>query len=156
MDMDDDMSMDMTMNMSFTFTCDVGELLFGWWIVNTCRALYVSCLPVILLGVARHWVFHIATSTAASSKGTSASRTTALLDANGFESSSGQVRSSIGRWPRFVWTMVSTAGVALSLLSMLVIMTYNSGLFLAVLAGEAIGFWVWGNHSLPEAMRGCH
>lgn len=91
--MDDDMSsMDMSMNMSFAFTCDVGELLFGWWTVNTCVALYVSCLPVILLGVARHWVFHIATSTATSSKGTPASRTTALLDASGFENSSGQVR----------------------------------------------------------------
>lgn len=21
---------------------------------------------------------------------------------------------------------------------------------------EAIGFWIWGNHNLPEAMRGCH
>lgn len=92
MEMDDDMSMDMSMNMSFTFTCDVGEVLFGWWTVNTCLSLYVSCLPVILLGVARHWVFHIATSTATSSKGVAASRTTALLDASGFENSNVQVR----------------------------------------------------------------
>lgn len=90
--MDDDMNMDMSMSMSFTFTCDVGELLFGWWSINTCLSFYVSCLPVILLSIARHWVFNIATSTATSSKGASASRTTALLDANGFENSSGQPR----------------------------------------------------------------
>lgn len=37
MAMDDDMSMDMdSMNMSFSFTCDVGELIFGWWTISTC------------------------------------------------------------------------------------------------------------------------
>ncbi|CAM9483928.1 unnamed protein product [Ectocarpus sp. 4 AP-2014] len=153
MEMDDDMS---SMNMSFSFTCDVGELVFGWWTVNTCLAFYLSCIPVILLSVARHWAFAIATSTATSSKKGSGSRNTALLDGNGFENSSGRPPNSANRWTRFVWTMVSTTGAALSLLSMLVVMTYNSGLFLAVLVGEAIGFWVWGNHSLPEAMRGCH
>ena len=30
------MDMDMDMNMSFSFTCDVGELIFGWWTINTC------------------------------------------------------------------------------------------------------------------------
>eukprot|EP00903_Cladosiphon_okamuranus_P010649 g10070.t1 len=156
MEMDDDsMSMDMDMNMSFSFTCGVGELLFGWWKINTCTAFYFSCLPVIMLSVARHWVFHIATSTAASSK-SSSSRTTALLEPNSFDTSSGRQLNLVSRRRRFVWTMISTAGAALSLLSMLVVMTYNSGLFIAVLVGEAIGFWVWGNHSLPEAMRGCH
>lgn len=57
---------------------------------NCCpRSFYFSCLPVILLSIARHWVFHIATSTAASSKG-SPSRTTALLEPNSFETSSGR------------------------------------------------------------------
>lgn len=37
MEMDDgSMNMDMDMNMSFSFTCDVGELIFGWWTINTC------------------------------------------------------------------------------------------------------------------------
>ncbi|CAM9465559.1 unnamed protein product [Scytosiphon promiscuus] len=141
------------MSMSFSFTCDVGELLFGWWTINTCLAFYLSCIPVIILSCLRHWAYYVATSAASSPKGVSASRTTSLLDDT---SPGGRVTTPVATWPRFVWTMISTAGAGLSLLSMLVVMTYNSGLFIAVLIGEAIGFWVWGNHSLPGAMRGCH
>lgn len=81
MDMSDDgMNMDMSMSMSFSFTCDVGELLFGWWTINTCLAFYLSCIPVIILSCLRHWAYHVATSAASSPKGVSASRTTSLLD----------------------------------------------------------------------------
>lgn len=153
-----DMDMDMDMNMSFVFSCDVGPLLFGWWTVNSCSSLYLSFIPVIFLGMARHWVFNcVSGGKPTKARPDSASRTTALLDANGFETSSSTSQTERGGLvPRLIWTLLSTLGAALSLLSMLVVMTYNVGLFMAVLVGEAIGFWIWGTHALPEAMRGCH
>lgn len=88
--MEDDMSMDMSMSMSttFEFTCDVGPLLFSWWNITSCTSFFLSCIPVILLGAARHWAFSYVAGGKKSSKGcaSSQSRTTALLDGNGFRS----------------------------------------------------------------------
>lgn len=88
MEMDDDMSMSSGMSMSFEFTCDVGPMIFSWWTINTCTAFYLSCIPIILLGIARHFAFSCV-SGASSSKGGPASRNTALLESSGFESSTG-------------------------------------------------------------------
>lgn len=85
MAMDDDMSM--TMNMSFEFTCDVGPLVFGWWTISSCTSFYLSCIPVILLSVARHWTFSLVSGGKKAPKGATGSKTTALLDANALDSS---------------------------------------------------------------------
>lgn len=83
------MTMDMSMSMSFEFTCDVGPLLFDWWTIDSCTSLYLSCIPVILLGVARHWTFSLVSGgPKKTSKGTPTSRNTALLDSPGLETSS--------------------------------------------------------------------
>eukprot|EP00904_Undaria_pinnatifida_P002626 jgi/Undpi1/12364/HiC_scaffold_5.g02036.m1 len=162
MSMDDDMSMssmsmDMDMNMNFVFSCDVGPLLFSWWTISSCSSLYLSCIPIVFLGLARHWVFHLVAGGKPKARSDSTSRTTALLDPNGLEASSSSTQKEyVGLVPRLIWTLLSTLGAALSLLSMLVVMTYSVELFIAVLVGEFIGFWIWGTHALPEAMRGCH
>ncbi|CAM9378385.1 unnamed protein product [Ascophyllum nodosum] len=130
------MDMDMDMSMSFEFTCDVGPLLFDWWTIESCTSLYLSCVPVIMLGLARHWAFSCVSGSNKSSKGIPTSRTTTLLENSGLETSSTGVQPGrLGKWHRFSWTMISTTGAALSLLSMLVVMTYNSVLFMAVLVG---------------------
>ncbi|CAM9123197.1 unnamed protein product [Sphacelaria rigidula] len=163
MDMDDDMNMDMGMSMSFSFTCNVGPLLFSWWTINSCTSLWLSFIPVVVLGIARHWAFSYVAGVKRSAKGNAAtcsssqSRTTALLEGSTFRSDGSPAKvESANLGTRFIWTLISTLGGALSLLSMLVVMTYNSGLFIAVLVGEAIGHWVFGNHSLPDTMRACH
>lgn len=92
MQMDDDsMSMDMGMSMTFEFTCDVGPLLFSWWSISGCTSFFLSCIPVIILGMARHWAFSCVSGSKKAMKGCSQSRTTALLDGNSFRSNGGEI-----------------------------------------------------------------
>lgn len=113
-----------SMNMSFTWSYQDLCIIFKWWHIHTQMQMFLSCAAIMALAMHYEWVkYRLArrASEGAASPGRMPSRE--------------RLRRALGYG----------AQVAFSFMLMLVFMTYNGWLMLAVVAGAAAGYYRWGD-----------
>lgn len=122
-----------SMNMLFTWDSNNLCVVFKWWHVRTTLGLYLTLVSIVLLSAGYEYLrFRMR-----------------LIDnqasiANGVSTSGMKVYKALGY----------AAQVGYSYLLMLMFMTYNGWVMIAVSCGAGLGFYLWGNRS--ERQLSCH
>ncbi|KAH9935771.1 Ctr copper transporter [Fomitopsis serialis] len=158
MDMDPMCSMNMIWNTQIEDTC----VVFKWWHVRSTAGFVASFFAIVALGVLYEWLRVaardadrlIAKRLVAEGKGKArirSGRATPESDSEaagllGGERAARKVGTPLPFLPRVTRAVLYGVQVFLSFFLMLVFMTYNAYLILAVIAGAAIGHFVFSSH----------
>eukprot|EP00042_Codosiga_hollandica_P038390 m.312033 g.312033 ORF g.312033 m.312033 type:complete len:171 (+) comp55380_c0_seq7:455-967(+) len=159
--MDDDMMM---MPMTFSSHVDIGPLLFASWEVTNDSQYAVAIIVTLLMGIAFEFVRHIRPAlqqylvTGCSKhlrrnllpillqphNACNEREAEAALINNGAEHSRTRGRKAASVPGRVLDTVLMMVQLTLAYLLMLIAMVYNTGLFIAVIAGCGAGHFLYG------------
>ena len=116
--------------MSFSFSADSGPLLFSWWHPRSASEYFLSLVVVLLIGACAEWV-----STRARPRPTLSATASDELTRLHVDESPARRRP-----PRAMLRegAMHTLSVALHFAIMLLAMTFNAGVFAAVVLGVAM------------------
>jgi hypothetical protein len=154
--------MGMSMAMSFSPLFDYKVVvLFGWWDVQTPAQYAATCLVVFLATVGYH-ALRAFQAKVARSLPPSNDRATTSTSSGGLQtpllstSAPALALGSPSFSSRLLHALVGGAGYGLALLLMLVSMTYNSGLFIVLCFGYAVGDFCFAHQQTPGKMGTDH
>ncbi|GAQ90797.1 ctr copper transporter family protein [Klebsormidium nitens] len=166
----------MHMMHSFFYWGPEVTLLFQPWMIMSWPKYYVALVGVFLFCVLHEWFTTYRTSLDAELRGRSKSGADESLDFHLLPSGEGSsqrrdqetdLQPTSSRkpktWPgtaapRFLLSFLYAVNLGSSYLIMLIVMTFNGGLFLAVLAGLGVGYGAFGYHrgSSKQSSDLCH
>jgi len=139
-----------SMNMLFTWSYKDTCVVFNWWHIRTRLQFIISCL--IVVGLATYYEYLKFRFVKYASETTASNRVSTTTNGSGV--------SQIARREKFYRTIHYGIQVGFSFMLMLVFMTYNGWLMLAVVVGAALGYYRWNDSlvSLPMEQRSlaCH
>lgn len=150
--MDDAGSMDMNhgggmsghrcqMSMLFTWNTQDLCLVFRWWHVTSMLSLILSLLAVVALGMGYEYLRAVSR------------RYEARLEAGTLRANSTAQRRKRGNIGK---ALLYGAQVFYSFFIMLLFMTYNGWVMIAVAVGAAAGYLVWGAEESAAKIVACH
>ncbi|KAI5776551.1 Ctr copper transporter family-domain-containing protein [Geopyxis carbonaria] len=133
-----------SMSMLFTWNTQDLCLVFRWWHVHDAFSLVLSLLAVVALGMGYEYIRDLSRKYAARVDARAAA---AVSSANGRGGTSG--RGHVGKG------IFYGVQVFYSFFIMLLFMTYNGWVMIAVAVGAFLGYIVWGGDS-PAKSVACH
>jgi Ctr copper transporter family len=142
-----------TFKMEMIFSSDLPvTILFAWWYVDTSTKYWLSFVVCVCMGLLRQLLLWIRTSLVSANSSYAVSKDEDSLLQEDDEkrsheheskSSSSFFKSSFLQKNRFALRLIDlilfASASTLSFLNMLVVMTYNPGLMMAIVLGETIG-----------------
>lgn len=140
--------MDMMMMQMWFYNSIKATILWEAWETKTGTQYFFSLVAVVLFGMVHHLILWARTKFVTANK---VGVKDALLDGH-----EGANPSTARRWlNRFIASSLYALGTASAFLNMLIAMTYNVGLFIAICVGEAVGFFLFTTEaqSLTSAVK---
>ncbi|SMN20744.1 similar to Saccharomyces cerevisiae YHR175W CTR2 Putative low-affinity copper transporter of the vacuolar membrane [Maudiozyma saulgeensis] len=139
-----------SMNMSFTWSYKDTCVVFNWWHIKTKFQFVISCL--IVASLATYYEYLRFKFVKYASETTGSNRVSITTNNNSI--------SQIARREKLCRTFHYGIQVGFSFMLMLIFMTYNGWLMLAVVIGAAFGYYRWNDSlvALPMEQRSlaCH
>ncbi|CAD6234205.1 GSCOCG00007650001-RA-CDS [Cotesia congregata] len=138
------------MHMSFWFGTDLGTFLFNGFNVTTIRGFFCTCLGLIAIAIIYEAMktlqikLHQLTKAALAVDDSQATENSSLLSQ--IVPTFPRFSSSSQRWGIILWTfevLHYSAQTTIGYIVMLVVMTYNIYICIALIIGSAIGYWIF-------------
>lgn len=153
-----------SMNMIFTWSTDNLCVVFRWWHIRTHTDLLLTLVAVVLLGMGYEYLKVLGARLDAKSASRYPGGRVPLLDespVNQSSSGAADVASPYTASPpadrlRLSRALLYCFQVFYSFFLMLVFMTYNGWLMLAVTFGAFLGYYTWGYRQPARRDMSCH
>ncbi|KAL3228547.1 Copper transport protein CTR2 [Nakaseomyces bracarensis] len=139
-----------SMNMLFTWNYKNTCVVFHWWHIKTVQGLLLSCVALFLLsGLYEYLKYYLNNSQRLYEVTSTSSNNETNVPANVASRATKRIALSRSMWYGFQ--------VGYSFMLMLVFMTYNGWLMIAVVLGAAWGHYHWGSKCAPSSQSlACH
>lgn len=145
----------MMMHMTFYWGTDA-TLLFDQWMTDTYVQYFMSLLAIVLFGILHEWLFNLRV-VLAQKKGAAPARP----HHDGEQSVPFLEKAHVppGKGKDFLVVLLYGVNAGTGYLLMLLVMSFNGGVFLAVVLGLLVGFALFRSHVASESYNSsdvCH
>jgi len=141
-----DMPMSCKMNMLFTWSCQDLCIVFRWWHITSTSSFVYSLFLISLLAMSYELVKALARRF--DNKG--------RLEEEDYLTRHGQGRLHYSKKEQVVRSLLYAVQLFIAFFNMLVFMTYNGWVMVAVTAGAGVGFYLFGGNVKSSRDAMCH